>query len=73
MKKTIGFHHGALADSYEKQAAEQGFTLGENKGWIQSVGDGIIRAHMHGCITDAEYDKILRRFHKKYSLRTSNH
>lgn len=24
----LGFHHGALCDSYEQQANEQGFTLG---------------------------------------------
>lgn len=29
MNRKIGFQHGALCDSYEKQANEQGYTLGE--------------------------------------------
>jgi len=31
---TVGFHHGALADTYEKQANEQGFTFGDTADWI---------------------------------------
>lgn len=63
--KTVGFHHGALADDYEKQANEQGFTFGDKAKFVQEVGFGLIAAHIHGCITDSEYDKILQRFQKK--------
>lgn len=62
MKKTIEFHHGALEDSYEKQANEQGYTYGKNAKWVQKVAFGIVCAYIHGCITDSEYEKILRRF-----------
>jgi hypothetical protein len=62
---TIEFHHGALADSYEKQANAQGFTYGKEAKWVQDVGFGLVCAHIHGCITDSEYDKILRRFQQK--------
>ena len=62
---TIEFHHGALADSYEKQANTQGFTYGKEAKWVQDVGFGLVCAHVHGCITDSEYDKILRRFQQK--------
>lgn len=62
---TIEFHHGALADSYEKQANTQGFTYGKEAKWVQDVGFGLVCAHIHGCITDSEYDKILRRFQQK--------
>lgn len=62
---TVEFHHGALSDSYEKQANDQGFTFGEDAEWVQKVGFGLICAHIHGCITDAEYDKILHRFQRK--------
>ena len=64
MKKIIEFHHGALADSYEKQANEQGYTYGKNAKWVQRVGFGLVCAYIHGCITDSEYDKILRRFQR---------
>lgn len=62
---TIGFNHGALSDSYEKQANAQGFTFGDKAEWVQKVGFGLVCAYIHGCITDSEYDKILRRFQTK--------
>lgn len=61
----VGFHHGALSDSYEKQANEQGFTLGDKAEFAQKVGFGLVAAYIHGCITDSEYDRILDRFQKK--------
>lgn len=69
MSKMVEFHHGALADSYEKQANEQGLTLGEKAEFAQNVGFGLVAAHIHGCITDSEYDKILQRFQKKILLK----
>lgn len=66
---TVEFHHGALADTYEKQARAQGFTFGEIAEWVQKVGFGLVCAHIHGCITDGEYDKILRRFQQKVLLK----
>ena len=62
---TVEFHHGALADSYEEQANKQGLTFGEDAEFVENVGFGIVAAHIHECITDAEYDRILRRFQKK--------
>ena len=66
---TVEFHHGALSDSYEKQANDQGFTFGKDAKWVQNVGFGLVCAHIHGCITDGEYDKILRRFQQKILLK----
>ena len=62
---TVGFYHGALSDSYEEQANAQGFTFGDKAEWVEKVGFGLVCAHIHGCITDNEYDKILQRFQKK--------
>jgi hypothetical protein len=66
---TVEFHHGALCDDYEKQANAQGFTFGDDKEWVQNVGYGLVCAHIHGCITDGEYDKILRRFQQKILIK----
>jgi hypothetical protein len=66
---TVEFHHGALVDTYEKQARVQGFTFGDKAEWVQKVGFGLVCAHIHGCITDGEYDKILRRFQQKVLLK----
>lgn len=68
-KKMVGFCHGALADPYEDQANEQGFTLGSKAEFIQKVGFGLVAAHIHGVITDKEYDRILERFQKKLITR----
>lgn len=67
---TVGFHHGALADSYEEQALAQGFTLGEDAPYIQLIGQGICEGHISGCITDAEYSKILKRFQEKVIVKS---
>ena len=70
MKKNfIEFHHGALCDSYEEQANKQGFTLGDKAEWIQDIAYGFICLHIHDCITDSEYDKILHRFQKKILIK----
>lgn len=61
---TIEIHHGALAEPYEDQVKKYGLTYGEKKQFVEGVGFGIVAAHIHGCITDSEYDKILRRFQK---------
>jgi hypothetical protein len=65
----VEFHHGALSDSYEEQANKQGFTFGEQAEFVEKVGFGLVCAHIHGCITDAEYNKILERFQKKILLK----
>lgn len=59
------FSHGALADTYEEQANVYGHTLGDDAEWIQRIGDGLVIGHIHGCITDGEYNKILERFTRK--------
>lgn len=61
----VGFHHGLMADLYEEQANEQGYTFGEKADFVEQVGFGLVCAHIHGCITDSEYDKILKRFQNK--------
>lgn len=65
MNKTVGFHHGALADEYEKQANEQGFTLGEYSETAQKLGFGLSMNYVHGILTDSEYNKALQRLQKK--------
>lgn len=66
---TVKFYHGVLCNNYEEQANEQGFTFGDNAEWIEQIGFGLKGAHIHGCITDREYEKILQRFQKKILLK----
>lgn len=65
----IEFHYGALADSFEEQANKQGFTFGDKAEWIQDICFGLVCAHIHGVITDSEYDKILKRFQDKILIK----
>jgi hypothetical protein len=65
----VEFHHGALSDTYEEQANKQGLTFGDYAKFVQDVGFGLVAAHIHGVITDSEFDKILQRFQKKILLK----
>lgn len=69
----VEFYHGALSDTYEEQANKQGLTFGDKAEWIQKVSYGLVCAHIHGCITDSEYDKILQRFQKKILIKNLSH
>jgi len=61
----VSFRHGALCDTYEKQANAQGLTFGDKAEWVEKVRFGIVAAYVNGCITDSEYNRILRRFNQK--------
>lgn len=65
----IEFYHGALAESYEEQANKQGYTFGDKAEWIEKVAFGIICGHIHGIITNSEYDRIMQKFQKKILLK----
>lgn len=65
---TIEIYHGALADPYEIQMNKYGFTYGEKADWVEKIGFGLVCAHIHGCITDSEYVRILQRYQKKILL-----
>lgn len=62
----VVFKYGFLADKIEKQANDQGFILEDGYGeFIEKVLFGINAAHIRGCITDSEYDRILKRIQNK--------
>ena len=62
--KTIEFHHGALFAPYEKQANDQGFTLGEDAEHLQNCGFYATYLWIHGLLTDSMYDKALQKLQK---------
>ena len=65
MSKEVGFHHGALCDPYEQQANEQGYTLGEEKEFLEKLGFSIVFCWIHGLLTDSQYDAALKKLQKK--------
>lgn len=61
----IGFHHGALADSYEKQANEQGYTLGGKADTFDKIGFSYNMLRIHGYLTDSQADSVCKKIQKK--------
>jgi hypothetical protein len=60
----VGFHHSAWADSYEKQANDQGFTLGDKAKLFEDVGHSWNMLRIHGYLTDSQSDSICKKIQK---------
>lgn len=60
----VGFVHGVLRESYEKQANEQGFTLGEKAEQFENIGHACNLLRMNGYLTDTQTDTIYRKIQK---------
>lgn len=71
----VGFHHGALCDSYEKQANEQGFTLGDEAELMDKLGYAVNMAWIHDLLTDSQYDAALKKLQRQImkALRRIDH
>lgn len=59
----VGFHYGALSDKLEKQANEQGYTLGIKAEIMQELADGLVMNYVHGALTDSAYNRALSKLH----------
>ena len=60
----VEFRHGALCDSYEKQANEQGFTLGEKAELFDKIGFSYNLLRIHGYLTDSQADMVCKKIQK---------
>lgn len=63
-QKMIGFHHGALCDKYEKQANEQGYTLGDSAELFDKIGDAYNMLRIHGYLTDSQEGTVCKKIQK---------
>lgn len=61
----VGFRHGALCDSYEKQANEQGFTLGDKAELFDKVAYSYNLLRIHGYLTDSQADSVCEKIQKQ--------
>lgn len=59
------FYHGALCDSYEKQANEQGFTLGDEAELFDKIGFSYNLLYIHGYLTDSQADMVCKKIQKQ--------
>lgn len=64
-KKEIGFWHGAFADSYEKQANEQGYTLGNNAKHFDEIAHAYNMLRLHDYLTESQAESIRNKIQKK--------
>ena len=61
----VGFRHGALSDSYEKQANEQGFTLGDKAELFDEIAFSYNLLRIHGYLTDSQADMVCNKIQKQ--------
>lgn len=59
------FAHGCLCDSYEKQANEQGFTLGDKAEMLEELKHSYNMLRLHNCITNSQADIIIQKIQKQ--------
>lgn len=62
---TVGFSHGALADSYEKQANEQGYTLGQKAEEFDKIAFAYNMLRIHGYFSERQEESICRKIQKR--------
>lgn len=60
----VGFRHGALADSYEEQARQQGFTLGDKADTFDKIAFAYNMLRIHGYLTDSQADSVCKKIQK---------
>ena len=60
----VEFNYGALSDKLEKQANEQGYTLGDKQELLEKLAFGLIINYIHGTLTDSAYQRALEKLHK---------
>ena len=57
-------YYGAMCD-IEAQLNEKGYTLSEKKELVDKLHFGLVINHIHGILTDGEYNKALARLNKQ--------
>lgn len=65
MVKAVGFGYGALCDSLEKQANEQGFTLGEKSKLFEKLRFSLNMVTIHGLVTDSQANKAFEKLNNQ--------
>ena len=61
----IGFGYGALCDDLEKQANEQGYTMGEFGESAEELRKAILKLRFAGILTHSERDKCFNKLQKR--------
>ena len=65
MSKEVIFHYVALSDPLEKQANDQGFTLGDNEELLQELNNAVITCWIYDLCTDSQHNAMMDKLQKK--------
>lgn len=60
----IGFYHSVFADSYEKQANDQGYTLGDKAEVFDKISFAYNLLRIHGYLTEKQEESICKKIQK---------
>lgn len=63
--KELWFSFGALSDKLSEQYKRQGYELKNAEKWDELVHSTVM-LHIHGILTDTEYDECRKKILKKY-------
>ena len=63
----VGFYYGALSDNLEKQANEQGYTLGKKAEELERCKEAIVTLMFGEILTDSQRDKAYQKLNKRVS------
>ena len=61
---TVQFCHGALGGSYEKQANEQGYTLGDKADTFDKIAFSYNMLRIHGYLTESQAESVCKKIQK---------
>lgn len=61
---TVGFHHSAFAPSYEKQANEQGYTLGDMADEFDKIAFAYNMLRIGGYFTEKQEESICKKIQR---------
>ena len=60
-----GFGHGELCENYEKQANEQGFTLGEKAGAFENIKESYDTLMFYHLLTPSQADAVCEKIQEQ--------
>ena len=67
MTKEVTFRFGALSDPLEKQANDQGFTLGYDSVFLDMVNRSIYECWLNGLCSEPEWKSMIHKLGVKVS------
>ena len=65
MGKDVIFHYGAASEPLERQANEQGLTLGDKRKLLEDLNRCMLMCWIHGLCTDSQHNAMMGKLQKK--------